>query len=76
MLPNSIYEVVKKIGRDAGLEMSPHTLRHTCLTALVRKQNDVVLVADIAGHKSLNTTKRYTLPTAADKAKALEGLLD
>jgi site-specific recombinase XerD len=76
MLPNSIYEVITKIGRDAGLELSPHTLRHTCLTALVRKQNDVVLVADIAGHKSLNTTKRYTLPTAADKAKALEGLLE
>jgi site-specific recombinase XerD len=76
MHTNSIYEVVRKIGRDAGLDLSPHTLRHTCLTALVRKQNDVVLVADIAGHKSLNTTKRYTLPTAADKAKALEGLLD
>jgi site-specific recombinase XerD len=76
MLPNSIYEIVKKIGRDAGLELSPHTLRHTCLTALVRKQNDVVLVADIAGHKSLNTTKRYSLPTATDKAKALEQLLN
>jgi hypothetical protein len=41
---------------------------------LVRKQNDVILVADIAGHKSLNTTRRYTLPTVADKAKALEEL--
>jgi hypothetical protein len=36
----------------------------------------VVLVADIAGHKSLNTTKRYSLPTATDKAKALEQLLN
>jgi len=68
--------VVRKIGLDAGLELSPHTLRHTCLTSLIRKQNDVILVADIAGHKSLNTTRRYTLPTAADKSKALEGLLE
>jgi integrase/recombinase XerC len=76
MLPNSIYEIIRKIGRNAGLELSPHILRHTCLTSLVRKQNDIILVADIAGHKSLNTTRRYTLPTAADKAKALEGLLE
>jgi integrase/recombinase XerC len=76
MAPNAIYEVIRKIGRDAGIDLSPHTLRHTCLTALIRKQNDVILVADIAGHKSLNTTRRYSLPTVADKAKALEGLLE
>lgn len=76
MAPNAIYEVIRRLGRDAGLEISPHTLRHTCLTALIRKQNDVILVADIAGHRSLNTTRRYSLPTVADKAKALEGLLD
>ena len=76
MLPNSIYEVIRKIGRDASIELSPHSLRHTCLTTLIRKQNDVILVADIAGHKSLNTTRRYSLPSAADKAEALEALLE
>ncbi|MFA7340418.1 MAG: tyrosine-type recombinase/integrase [Candidatus Obscuribacterales bacterium] len=76
MLPNSVYEIIRKIGRECALELSPHTLRHTLLTNLIRKQNDVVLVADIAGHRSLNTTRRYTLPSAADKAKALEALLD
>jgi integrase/recombinase XerC len=76
MLPNSVYEIIRKIGRECALELSPHTLRHSLLTNLIRKQNDVVLVADIAGHRSLNTTRRYTLPSAADKAKALEALLE
>jgi hypothetical protein len=30
----------------------------------------------IAGHKKLEMTRRYSLPTAADKALALEGLLE
>jgi Site-specific recombinase XerD len=73
---NSVYGIIRKLGEDCGLELSPHTLRHTCFTKLIRNKNDLILVSDIAGHRSLNTTKRYALPSAADKAKALEDLID
>lgn len=75
LLPGGIDLIVRKIGKDCGLDLSAHVLRHTCLTNLVRAKNDLIMVADIAGHKKLDTTKRYTLPTASDKAKALESLL-
>jgi integrase/recombinase XerC len=66
--------VVRRIGVDAHLELSAHVLRHTCLTNLVRRGNDLVLVAEIAGHKRLETTRRYSLPSAEDRENAMEGL--
>ncbi len=66
--------VVRKLATEAQLTLSAHTLRHTCLTNLVRRGNDLVLVAEVAGHRRLETTRRYSLPTAADRAAAMEAL--
>ncbi|MDQ3164344.1 MAG: tyrosine-type recombinase/integrase, partial [Actinomycetota bacterium] len=54
---------VRAVAAAAGLELSAHTLRHTCLTGLVRRGNDLVMVAELAGHQKLETTRRYTLPS-------------
>jgi integrase/recombinase XerC len=66
--------VLRQLGREAKLELSAHVLRHTCLTNLVRRGNDLVLVAEVAGHKRLETTRRYSLPSLEDRESALEGL--
>src|SRR5206468_9927705 len=66
--------IIRRIGADAHLELSAHVLRHTCLTNLVRRGNDLVLVAEIAGHKRLETTRRYSLPSLEDRESAMEGL--
>lgn len=66
--------IIRHIGADAHLELSAHVLRHTCLTNLVRRGNDLVLVAEIAGHKRLETTRRYSLPSVEDVEAAMEGL--
>jgi site-specific recombinase XerD len=66
--------IIRHIGADAHLDLSAHVLRHTCLTNLVRCGNDLVLVAEIAGHKRLETTRRYSLPSAEDREAAMERL--
>lgn len=66
--------ILRKLGQETGLALSAHILRHTCLTNLVRKGNDIVLVAEIAGHKRLETTRRYSLPSEEDRAAAMEAL--
>lgn len=71
---SSIDLIVRKIGESCGLSISSHLLRHTCLTNLVRNGSDLVLVAEIGGHKRLETTRRYTLPTLTDKEIALQKL--
>jgi site-specific recombinase XerD len=64
--------IIRGLGRDAGVALSAHTLRHTCLTTLVRQGTDLVLVAEIAGHRRLETTRRYSLPSARDRERAME----
>lgn len=66
--------VIRALARDADLALSAHTLRHTCLTRLVRGGTDVVLVAELAGHRRLETTRRYSLPSQADRQDAMERL--
>ena len=66
--------VIRQLGEAARLTLSAHTLRHTCLTTLVRQGTDLVLVAEIAGHRRLETTRRYSLPTVRDREAAMERL--
>lgn len=70
----SADEAVRKLVADAGLEVSAHALRHTCLTNLVRAGEDLVMVAEIAGHRRLDTTRRYSLPSQADRQAAMDRL--
>ena len=68
--------IIRHVGEEAALEepLSAHALRHTCMTNLVRAGYDLVLVAEIAGHKRLETTRRYSLPSAADREAAMESI--
>jgi hypothetical protein len=43
---------------------------------MVRQGSDLVLVAELAGHRRLETTRRYSLPSDADRLLAVERLLD
>lgn len=58
----SIWSILNSVGEAAGIDgLTPHALRHTALTILVRNQIDLVLTAEIAGHRRVETTRRYTL---------------
>jgi integrase/recombinase XerC len=59
------------VGRDA--EFTPHVLRHTAGTTMTRAGTDIVLVAEILGH-SVETARRYALPTQHDRQAAIERL--
>jgi site-specific recombinase XerD len=70
----SVDDVVRGFGKDAGVSLSAHVLRHTFLTRLVRQGSDLVLVAELAGHRRLETTRRYSLPSDIDRLLAVENL--
>ncbi len=72
--PRAADSAVRRLGADAGLAMSAHVLRHTCLTNLVRQGEDLVMVAEIAGHVRIETTRRYSMPSKADRQAAMERL--
>jgi site-specific recombinase XerD len=70
----SVDDVVRRLGDDAGVKLSAHILRHTFLTRMVRQGSDLVLVAELAGHRRLETTRRYSLPSDIDRLLAVENL--
>jgi integrase/recombinase XerC len=63
------------INDDPAEPFGPQVLRHTFATQLIRDGKDPILVAELLGHGSLDTTRRYALPTEADKQAALDALI-
>jgi integrase/recombinase XerC len=69
-------QILGEIAKDAKIdEFTPHVLRHTFGTRLVRQGHDLVLVAELLGHARLDQTRRYSLPTQADRQRAINSLL-
>jgi len=57
----AVENLVKKYAREITTtkKITPHKLRSTYGTALYQETNDIYLVADVLGHKDVNTTKKH-----------------
>lgn len=68
---------MKKLCQKAGVEPSkvfPHNLRHLFATAFYRACKDIVRLADVLGHSSIETTRIYLLTTGIEHQKQLDRL--
>ena len=57
----AVENLVKKYARQVTTtkKITPHNLRSTYGTALYQETGDIYLVADVLGHKDVNTTKKH-----------------
>lgn len=64
----SIYERVRTWGQRShvGIPLSPHRLRHTFATHLVRAGVGLVTIRDLLGHRLITSTQIYLHVTAED----------
>jgi integrase len=61
----------QRLGERAGVELHPHRTRHTWITQLVEAGNPIEVVADMAGHESVDTTRLYYLASERSKWEAM-----
>lgn len=57
----AVENMVKKYARQVtpNKKITPHKLRSTYGTSLYKETGDIYLVADVLGHKDVNTTKKH-----------------
>lgn len=69
--------LVKKYASYAAplKKISPHKLRSTFGTTLYRKTKDIYVVADILGHRDVNTTKKHYAAISEDIRKSSANLI-
>lgn len=75
----AVYEIIKKYVHVAKLppkaaSISPHKLRHTLATLLLKNGENLRVVQEILGHSSIKTTEIYTHVINAEKDQALDQL--
>ena len=72
----SIQAVITELAKRASItriKVSPHTLRHTfAINYLKQNPSNIVQLANLMGHESLDATAIYTQPSMEDLADNLE----
>jgi len=66
---------MKSLCADAGVaegKVFPHNLRHLFARTFYGIEKDIVKLADILGHSSVNTTRIYTVTTGAEHRRKME----
>lgn len=69
-----LRDIVRKVSRAAGVPFSPHVLRHSFVTQLVRSGVPLAIIRDLAGHASIETTLGYTAIVDEDRQREIQKL--
>ena len=72
---SNIWHEMKSLCREAGVaegKVFPHNLRHLFARTYYGLEKDIVRLADILGHSSINTTRIYTMESGETHRRQLE----
>ena len=72
---NAVWRSMKALCKRAGVEprkVFPHSLRHLFARVFYSMEKDLLRLADILGHTSVNTTRIYTMESGEKHIQLLE----
>lgn len=72
---SNVWMEMKKLCRKAGVEeqkVFPHNLRHLFARTYYQNNHDIVYLADIMGHSSVDTTRIYTSISIQEHERVLD----
>ncbi len=72
-----IWSEMKRLCKAAGVDASkvfPHNLRHLFARTFYKACRDIVRLADVLGHSSIDTTRIYLITTSTEYARQLDRL--
>ncbi|MBS7262666.1 MAG: tyrosine-type recombinase/integrase [Eubacteriales bacterium] len=73
----NIWRDMKALCGEAGVDphkVFPHNLRHLFARVFYGIEKDIVRLADILGHSSVNTTRIYIVSTGAEHRRRMENM--
>lgn len=74
---SDIWKEMKALCEDSGVlpsKVYPHNLRHLFARTFYEIDNDIVRLADVLGHTSVDTTRIYLIDTGDEHRKKMEQL--
>ncbi|MFA6954292.1 MAG: tyrosine-type recombinase/integrase [Thermoanaerobaculia bacterium] len=70
----TLKRIVERVRATAGVRFSLHRLRHSFVTMLLRRNVPIHVVRDLAGHRDIKTTERYSRVFDEDKRRHVASL--
>ena len=74
---SNVWSDMKKLCQRANVseeKVFPHNLRHLFARTYYEKEKDIVRLADILGHSSVNTTRIYTMESGETHREQIQNL--
>lgn len=73
MLRTTVSTLVRAIGKRVGLGkgVTPHSLRHSCATHMLRRGANLAHLQKLLGHEQLSSTEHYTKVEVTDLRRVL-----
>lgn len=74
---SNIWREMKALQEEAGIDKEkifPHNLRHLFAKTFYEVSKDIAKLADVLGHSSIETTRRYIMTTYEEHQKQIDSL--
>lgn len=72
LTPRAVQHMMDKLSKELPFRFTPHQLRHTALHEVAVTTGRIEIVASVAGHDQIQTSKRYIEPSMKEIVEAMK----